>query len=157
MRYLILWFLVYIMCFLSLQKLCGHSTNQEKVRFVSIRLPDIGSYWKLLEVCSCPADKKFVQMSSCFIFLSAAVKFSYAKVSDHGHSKVFESSHSQLLPNSVEIDFWIHISHILVFIIPACTKNTFLLPVCCLPFYSVDICSPKRALLGPLLVKSAWF
>ena len=45
------------------------------------------------------------------------------KVSDHEHSKVLESSHSQLLSNKLKIYFWIHISHVLVFIILACTKK----------------------------------
>ena len=47
----------------------------------------------------------------------------YAKVSSYEHSKVVKSSHFQLLPNKMKIYFWIHISHILLFIILACTKK----------------------------------
>ena len=52
------------------------------------------------------------------------ILFWYTKVSDHEHSKV------QLLTNKLKINFWIHISHTLVYTILACTKNMTLLLLC---------------------------
>ena len=74
----------------------------------------------------------------------------YAKNSDHEHSKVLKSSHFQLIPLKMKISFWIHITHSLVLILLACTKNLtitiilFALVICW--YLQHQNCSPRPIL-----------